>query len=227
MATRREEAEPIRKLFPQWNNLDEAREERIYDLETWERGALQIWREPVDGREYVIGVDCAEGMGDENDNSSFQVLDQVTCEQVAEFYSNTVPIHNFAQVLAMVGRTFNNALIIVESQGAGLAVLEKLQHEFYYENLYYTVQGSSKRPIAGIKTSMQSRPKFLETMQTRLINEGIAIRSKRLVKELKGFIWNSQTKRAGTSSGGKFGKSGPKTSRFTKTSKSPKKPFSF
>jgi hypothetical protein len=33
-------------------------------------------------------------------------------------------------------------------------------------------------------------------MQTRLINESIAIRSRRFVKELKGFIWNSQTKRA-------------------------------
>ena len=201
LATRQDEAEPIRRLFPQWNNLDEAREERIYDLETWHRGALSIWREPIDGREYVIGVDGAEGMGDENDNSCFQVIDQVTCEQVAEFYSNTVPIHNFSQILAMVGRTYNNALIVVEGQNAGLAILEKLIHEFFYENLYFTVQGTSKRPLPGIKTSQQSRIKFLETIQTRLINESIAIRSKRFVKELKGFIWNTQTRRAEASRG--------------------------
>jgi hypothetical protein len=140
-------------------------------------------------------------MGDENDNSCFQAIDQVTCEQVAEFYSNTVPIHNFSQILAMVGRTYNNALIVVEGQNAGLAILEKLIHEFFYENLYFTVQGTSKRPLPGIKTSQQSRIKFLETIQTRLINESIAIRSKRFVKELKGFIWNTQTRRAEASRG--------------------------
>lgn len=205
VATRQPEADPMRKLFPQWNNAEEAFEEEAYEMADWEttwvRGALHIWREPIDGREYVIGVDTAEGLGEENDNSCFQVLDQVTCEQVAEFYSNSCPIHNFSQTLAMVGRTYNNALVIIESIGPGLAVLEKLQHDFFYENLYYTVQGQSKNAIPGIKTSQQSRPKFLETMQTRLINKSIAIRSKRFVKELRGFVWNRDTKRAEASKG--------------------------
>ena len=38
-------------------------------------------------------------------------------------------------------------------------------------------------------------------MQTRLINESIAIRSRRFIKELKGFIWNAQTKRAEATKG--------------------------
>lgn len=195
------EIKPIRLLFEKWNNLDEANEQRFEDLDTWERGALQIWREPVEGREYIIGVDCAEGMGAENDNSCFEVIDAVTCEQCAEFYSNIVPPHNFAQVLSQVGRTYNNATIIIESQNAGLTVLEKLQHEFYYENVFQSSQGSGKTLVPGIKTTRSNRPKFLETMQTRLINNSIAIRSRRFIKELKGFIWNSQTKRAEAAAG--------------------------
>jgi hypothetical protein len=195
------EIEPIRKLFPKWNNLDEAREERIDDLDSWHRGALQIWREPIDGRDYIIGVDCAEGMGEENDNSCFQVIDQVTCEQVAEFYSNLCPPHNFAQVLAMVGRTYNSAVIIVESQNAGLMVLEKLQHELAYDNLFESTQGTGKTSQIGIKTTVSNRPKFLETMQTRMLNESMAIRSRRLVKELKGFIWNREKKKAEATKG--------------------------
>lgn len=192
--------DPLRKLFPKWNNLDEAREERVTDVENWDRGALHIWRAPVDGRDYIIGVDCAEGMGDENDNSCFEVIDQVTCEQVAEFYSNVCPPHNFAQILAMVGKQYNHAVIIVESASAGLTVLEKLEHELNYDNIFESA-GSGKQTYKGIKTSKASRPKFLETMQTRLINESIAIRSRRLVKELKGFIWNAQTKRAEATKG--------------------------
>lgn len=92
------EIDPLRMLFPKWNNLDEAREQRVLDMESWVRGALHIWREPVDGREYIIGVDVAGGMGEENDNSCFEVIDAVTCEQVAEFYSNLIPPYNFADL---------------------------------------------------------------------------------------------------------------------------------
>ncbi len=194
--------QPIRMLFADLNNLDEAREQRIMDLNTWDRGALHIWREPIDGREYIIGVDVAGGHGEDNDNSCFQVIDAVTCEQVAEFYSNLVQNFTFSKILAMVGSTYNNALIVVEDNGGyGTAILERLQRDFYYSNLYESTQGTSKNPKPGIKTTLSNRPKFLETMQTRLLNHSISIKSKRFVKELKGFIWDSQTKRAGATKG--------------------------
>jgi hypothetical protein len=199
--TRLEENAPIRMLFPEWNNQAEAKEQKIRDKSTWIRGALHIWKEPVDGRDYIIGVDCAEGMGDENDNSCFEVIDTRTCEQMAEFYSNEVPPHNFAQILAMVGKIYNSALIVVETNSAGLAVVEKLQHEFYYENLYESVQGTSKASKKGIKTAPGNRGKYLECMQVRMLNRSIVIRSKRLAEELRGFIWNKQTKRPEASRG--------------------------
>lgn len=185
---------PLRMLFPEWNNLEEAREEKIQSESTWVRGALYIWKEPIEGREYIIGVDGAEGQGEDSDNSCFQVIDQLTCEQVAEFYSNKCPIHNFTQIVAMVGTTYNTALIVVESQNAGLAILTKLEHDFHYENLYSTLQG--KKESTGIKTTKSNRSVFLETIHTRLINKSIIIKSKRFVKELGTFVYNKQTKRA-------------------------------
>jgi hypothetical protein len=193
------EIEPLRRLFPQWNNLDEIRE--AARAENFEKGALHIWREPVDGRDYIIGTDGAEGMGEEGDNCCFEVIDAVTCEQVAEFYSSEVPPHNFAQILAMVGQTYNNACIVVESQNTGLMILEKLLHDFSYDNIFESSQGGGTNLKPGIKTTQSNRSKFLETMQTRLINRSIAIRSRRFVKELKGFIWNAQTRRAEASKG--------------------------
>lgn len=194
---------PLRKLFGKWNNLDEVAEastDRTINIEEWERGALWIWREPIDGREYIIGVDGAEGMGEENDNSCFEVIDQVTCEQVAEFYSNECPSHEFSQILAMVGKTYNNAMIVVESQSTGLTIIDKLQHEFFYDNLFES-PASGKRIQIGVKTSQSSRNKFLESMQTRMLNDSMAVRSPRLVKELKGFIWNTQGKKAEAAKG--------------------------
>jgi len=186
--------EPIRYLFPEWNNREEAREQKIINEEEWERGALQIWKEPIDGREYIIGVDPAEGQGDEADNSCFEIIDQNTCEQVAEFYSNNCPPHTFSQILAMVGTTYNTALIVVESQSSGLTILNKLEHDFHYESIFHTMQG--KKESMGIKTTRSNRPMYLETIHTRLINNSLAIKSKRFVKELGTFVYNKQTKRA-------------------------------
>jgi hypothetical protein len=172
------------------------------DMDTWVRGALHIWREPVDGRDYIIGVDVAGGMGEDNDNSCFEIIDSVTCEQVAEFYSNLIPPYNYAQILATVGQTYNSALIVVEDNGGyGTSVLERLVHDHSYENIFESSQGTVKSPKPGIKTTQSNRPKFLEALQTRLINRSIAIRSRRFVKELKGFIWNPQTKRAEATKG--------------------------
>lgn len=197
-----QQIEPVRMLFPQWNNVDEAREQSIANIDSWQRGALYIWREPIDGRDYIMGIDCSAGLGEENDNSVIEIIDAVTCEQVAEFYSNICPPYNFAQIVSMMGRLYNNAQIIVEDNGGyGTSVLEKLQHEFAYDNLFEASQGTNKNPKPGIKTTHSNRPKFLELIQTRLVNKSIAIRSRRLVKELKGFIWNSSTKRAEASKG--------------------------
>lgn len=197
-----QQIDPIQMLFPEYNNLDEAREQRVTDMDTWVRGALHIWRKPVEGRDYILGIDCAAGLGEDNDNSVIEIIDAVTCEQVAEFYSNLCPPYNFAQVVAMIGRLYNNGQIVVEDNGGyGTSVLEKLQHDFFYDNLFECSQGSNKNPKPGIKTTHSNRPKFLEMIQTRLVNKSIALRSKRFVKELKGFIWNTQTKRAEATKG--------------------------
>lgn len=193
--------EPIRMLFSEWNNKAEAKEQRVIDVDTWERGALHIWREPIEGREYIAGVDSAEGMDEENDNSCISVIDARTCEQVAEFYSNICPPHTFAQIVAMLGRTYHNALLVVETQNAGLTVMEKLVNEFYYDNIYETTQGGRKTATKGIKTSTGNRNKYLECLSLRVQNDSIAIRSRRLVKELRGFIWNPVTKRAEAAKG--------------------------
>lgn len=183
--------EPIRLLFPEWNNIEEdsGDETRI----DWGRGALQIFKEPIEGREYIMGVDAAEGIGEDGDNSCFEVIDQITCEQVAEFYSNTVQPHVFAQIISQVGRYYNNALVVVENLGAGMTVVSKLEHEVFYENIYHEISGKNER--IGIKTNRSNRPVFLEAMQSKLIGRTMLIKSNRFLQELKRLVYNKQTKR--------------------------------
>lgn len=180
-----------RKLFRKWANKGEAEKE----TDTWDTdGACWIFKEQEDGHEYIMGVDAAEGIGDEGDNSTIQVFDQATLEQVAEFYSNSVPPYIFSQVINEIGIYYNHALAVVEGNGAGGAVLSNLKDELHYDNLYYDSQ--SKNPKPGIKVTVANRPVILESLQHRLMNGNMQINSRRLVSELTTFNYNPQTQKA-------------------------------
>jgi hypothetical protein len=180
--------EPLRILFPKWAN----KEERVVD---WEAGALWIWKEPKDGCDYIIGVDCAEGVGDDGDNSCFQVLNMQTMEQCAEFISNRVPPNIFSQIIQQIGVYYNVALVVVENNAIGSAVASNLHVSLGYENLYHEIKKrTDARP--GVKIGLQNRPVYLEALQNRLINGNLLINSRRFVSELTTFRFDRRKKRA-------------------------------
>ena len=156
------------------------------ETDDWEKGAMHIWKEPIDGRDYIMGVDVAEGMGEDGDGSTFQVLDTHSREQVAEFTSNTVPPYVFAQIIALVGNYYNTALVAVENGGPGLAVIEKLKQSLYYENLFYHQIRSSEK--AGVTVTRTTRPLILESLQNYMQNNTVKIHSNRLIRELLTFM---------------------------------------
>lgn len=185
---------PLRKLFSEYNNHDKSDLE-YSDTDWQDKGALWVFREPVDGKEYVLGVDVSEGVGDDGDNSCVQIIDSQTCEQAAEFYSNCCPTEKFAKIVEQLAIYYNNGLVVVENMGAGNAVLSKLQSEFYYDNLHY--ENSSKSvEKAGVRVSRNNRPMILEALQSRLLNRCLPVASTRFVREIETFIWNKQTQKA-------------------------------
>jgi len=184
---------PSRKLFPKWVN--KAGRIAVLESEDHNKGAMWVWKEPIDGHEYIIGADASEGQGNNNDNCCFQVIDTATLEQVAEFYSNIIVPHEFAQVLNEVGIYYNNALIVVENMGPGGAVLSNLQFTLFYENLYYeSLKSANVKP--GIKIGQVNRSLYLESLQNRLLNQTVRINSMRFVMELQTFEYNPVTRKA-------------------------------
>lgn len=192
---------PLRRLFKQWANkgnedfndvLGSDDEEVEFDTSWEQEGAMWIWKEPVDGQEYTIGVDTAEGVGEEGDSSCIQIINNNTLEQVAEFYSNTIQPYQFAQVLNEIAIYYNHALVVIENMGSGGAVISNLQYHLFYDNLYFE-PGSSKMPKAGIKVTVGNRLTILEALQQRCINQNIKINSRRLVTEITTFSHNVDT----------------------------------
>ena len=79
-----------------------------------------IWEKHHDGHSYVIGADVAEGI--DGDYSVFKVLCR-TCRAEAMMYRGHVGIDTFYKDLNEWGRKYNNALIGIERNNHGHAVI--------------------------------------------------------------------------------------------------------
>jgi hypothetical protein len=187
---------PNKRLFPQFCNKDNIDEE----TGAFEKGSLWIWQDPKEGGEYALGVDCAEGIGSDGDNSCIQVINMHTFEQCAEFYSNTIAPHDFAHIVHELALAYNSGLVVVEDMSAGGIVLDMLVHEFSFENLYYSSKsGRAMKP--GVKMSVNTRPIVLQSFQSRIINDQLKIHSRRLLNEMKTFEYNVSSKKAEAAKG--------------------------
>ena len=99
-------------------------------------GLLSIFKQPVPGGEYVLGVDTSKGTG--RDYSVIQVLrikNELEVEQVAIYRSNEIRPHEFSQVCVSVAKYYNNAHMMVENNDIGQTVADSVWHEFEYEEL--------------------------------------------------------------------------------------------
>ncbi|MED4619389.1 terminase large subunit domain-containing protein, partial [Priestia megaterium] len=94
---------------------------------------LYIYELPKKGERYYAGVDTASGSG--NDSSTISMIDK-DGRQVLSFYDNTISVFEFAKVLDTIGRFFNYAFLVVERNGFGVPILERLRKEYQYINLF-------------------------------------------------------------------------------------------
>lgn len=113
---------------------------------------------------YVVGADCSEGLPD-GDFGCIQVLDHLTCEQVAVWHGK-VPIEDFGRVLYNIGRYFNNAYLAPERNFNGVVVVNKLR-ELKYPRIYCSyepvnevirTEHSTAQKQLGWLTSPKSKP---------------------------------------------------------------------
>lgn len=184
---------PLKISMGQWSN-------KIIDKKLdWEDGAFWQWKKPIEAREYILSADAAEGVGDAGDNSAFQVIDAMSLEQVAEFYSNNIPPREFTKVLHLIGTYYNKATLVVEREKYGVTILDMLEKDLGYENIYYELIGKQHKP--GIKPEKNKRAQYLEVLQHRLESRHLKVNSRRFVSELNTFMFNPITKRVQAQTG--------------------------
>jgi len=159
---------------------------------------LWLWDEYNPEHSYLLVADVARGDG--RDYSAFHVIDITEMKQVAE-YQGKVELDMYAMFLSDTGKQFGNAMIVVENNNVGYAVLTKLE-DMQYAHLYYSTKGSHEyvdsyaarshsNAVPGFTTSMKTRPLIIAKLEEFIRNDLITIRSSRLLNELKTFVWNN------------------------------------
>jgi hypothetical protein len=161
-------------------------------------GDYWLWSYPNYSKSYIISADVARGDG--SDYSTFHVIDVEACEQVAE-YKSQIGTREFGNMLVSVAAEWNNALLVPENSNIGWDVINTII-EKEYPNLYYSVRANgemnmdkwlskmeSDQTVPGFTNSQKTRPLVISKMESYIRDRHFIFHSKRLLEELRVFIW--------------------------------------
>ena len=149
-------------------------------LESRRRGALHIWLPYRPEMQYILGVDSAGG-GEDGDFAAVQVIELNTGLQCVELRQRLKP-NELAAAAAALAKEYGNALLAVERNNHGMAVLAYLDTTEHYANVY------KSGGAAGFITTAASKPTMVALMGS-LLNESPQIfLSRRLLAECRTFI---------------------------------------
>jgi hypothetical protein len=166
--------------FFEVNTIEQRLTDLIDPIETSRNGALQIYCRPIANRQYIVGVDTAGG-GSEGDFAAIQVIDLQTGKQCAELQQRLRPV-DLARAAAELAREYSGAMIAVERNNHGAAVLAYLETRERYGNLYK----QSGEP--GWLTSSASKPEMNARLGVLLVERPEMFASKRLLAECRTFV---------------------------------------
>lgn len=162
---------------------------------------LLIWQKPIYGHRYVMGVDVAN---DGLDESSVDILDAETGVQVAHF-SGRILVPLFAAKLAHWARMYNNALLTVEVNNHGYALLNILQDErprlkFYKREKFDALKRKTIKKV-GWMTSARTKAIMTQQMNAALYEEDIQILNEKTVQQMRTFLQDQESGKMGATAG--------------------------
>ena len=161
---------------------------------------LWVWEQADYSRNYMVVADVSRGDG--KDYSAFHVIDAETNVQVAE-YKGQIGTKEYGHLLVGIATEYNEAMLIIENANIGWATIQVVIDRAY-QNLYYSQKGGEanvnsyfdkyqdhSKMVPGFTMSSRTRPMVIGKFQEYIGDKGVTIQSKRLIEEMKTFIWRN------------------------------------
>jgi hypothetical protein len=175
------------------SNIKDPLERRGADQNLW------VWESPDYSRDYMVVADVSRGDG--KDYSAFHVIDVESNVQVAE-YKGQLGTKEYGHLLVGIASEYNEALLVVENANIGWATIQ-VCIDRAYPNLYYSQRGEANansyfdryqdhsKMIPGFTMSSKTRPMVVGKFQEYIGDKGVTLHSKRLIEEMKTFVWRN------------------------------------
>ena len=161
---------------------------------------LTVWELPTTGKTYVIGADTAEGLTDSGDHDfdCADVFDADSWTQVAQLHGKW-DTHTYGLMLADLGKWYNTALLGIERNNHGHAVINAALYTAKYPEarnsragLYFHQEYDETKKPAGMKagwpTTVKTKYFALDGLATNIHERELHLRSLITVSELLTFV---------------------------------------
>lgn len=157
-------------------------------FEDFNEGDLEIFKYPKFDENFVIGADCALGVG--QDSSACVVMDSHN-EVVALYRNNRIDPTQYGDLLFYLGRYYNNALLAVESNSLGIATLNRLK-QMNYVNLYHQTKvanvSNEEGTRLGWRTTQATKPMIIAHLKNAIENDDVNLASPRIIQECMDYV---------------------------------------
>jgi len=145
---------------------------------------------------YILGGDPSGGTG--HDDAGLQIFCVETGEQCFELFYNTINPIQFGSIMCELGKLYNQAFLVCESNNHGAAVVPYLKENYPRDRIYKRKFATAKAPaIYGWNNGDTTKHALVGLMQDNL--DQITLYGLQTVKEMKGFEENEEGKMSGKS----------------------------
>ena len=167
-------------------------------------GGLDVYEDPIKDKTYVITVDVARGVL--KDYSAFVVLDvsQMPYRVVAKYKNNDIKPLVFPSIIDRVGKAYNKAHVLVETNDLGQQIAEALNFELEYDNLLMTTNRGRAGQILGamfsgrgsgfgVKMTKQIKKIGCANIKTLIESDKVQIQDFNIIEEMSTFVRRGQS----------------------------------
>ena len=176
----------------------------VYDSPLTSNKGLDVFAEPVPGRDYVCTVDVARGVGE--DYSAFIVVDitEFPHQLVAKYRKNDIKPMLFPNIIWETCKAYNDAFILCEVNDIGDQVASIIQYDLEYQNLLMcSMRGragqivgqgfSGKKTQLGVKMSKTVKKVGSLNLKTMVESDKILFKDYDIISELTTFVSKSNS----------------------------------
>jgi hypothetical protein len=141
-------------------------------------------KEPKNDHQYILICDFGEGVG--LDYNTIQVMDitgGVPWREVAVYEDNMIAPSEMPYIIERIGEFYNQGLVIGETNNIGIGILDDLNYDLEYENIFYGDNDSF-----GIKMTKGSKLRGCMRLKQNIEDGNMIVQDQSTITQFSTFI---------------------------------------